>query len=67
MTLYNSMHPKEVQKMPIYNKVLKDLRQYCESSFHFEPRIITICVLFYKTVVNNLDQEILETLVKRAN
>lgn len=55
-----------VAQLPIFNKVVKDIKNYVARVHHFDRNFITVGFLFCKEVMPYVDHELMQSLIKRT-
>lgn len=55
-----------VAQLPIFNKIVKDIRNYVLRVHHFDKNFVTIGFLFCKEVMPYVEPELMQGLIKRT-
>jgi hypothetical protein len=58
---------KNVAQLPIFGKVVRDLKNYCSRVHHFDKDFLTVGFLFCKEIMPYVDLELMRALVSRTN
>jgi hypothetical protein len=54
---------KTLAQLPIFGKVVRDLKIYCSRVHHFDKNFISIGFLFQKEIMPYVDSELMKSLV----
>jgi hypothetical protein len=56
-----------VAQLPIFGKVIRDIKNYCQRVHHFDKDFLTVGFLFCKEIMPYVDLELMRALVSRTN
>ena len=61
-----SVRKVNVAQTPIFNKVVRDIKNYVSRVHHFDRNFITVAFLFCKEVMPYVDHELMQGLIRRT-